>query len=166
MGIMLVFAALLAQAAAAPSTNPGRALESISYQTQACFGGCPVYTVTVHHDGRGEFAGGYNTAVEGRTVAFSVSPDQFRALADHLEPIRPESGAAGDYMGSGRCQHVGDATSLVVTWRELDGDVQSRCHFTARARQSASGRDINERMRAIPDMLPIGELIGGEGGGG
>lgn len=164
MGIMLAMAAVLA--AAAQSTNDGRALESISYQTQVCYGACPVYLVTVHVDGRGEFAGGPNTAVEGRTVTFSTTPAQFRALADHLEPIRPESGAAGDYMGGGRCQHVGDATSLVVTWRELDGDVQSRCHFTARARQSASGRDINQRMRAIPDMLPIGELIGGDGRGG
>ena len=161
MGILLAFAALLVQATA-PAAVDSRPLESISYQTQLCHGPCPVYTVTVHADGRGAFAGGPNTAVAGRTVAFAVTDAQFRALADLLAPIRPASGAAGDYM-RGACRHVGDVTSWVVTWREPDGDVQSRCHYLARSREP-EGRDIYERMRAIPYMLPIQALIEGEAG--
>src|SRR5690349_3828500 len=68
-----------------------RSIETISYQTTACFGTCPVYTLTVRSDGTATFEGARYTAVRGRRD-FRVTPRQYRAFAAWLAPVRPARG--------------------------------------------------------------------------
>ena len=86
-----IAAAALALPGCATMPRGGGLPESISYETGHCFGACPVYAVTVHSDGSGLFEGKRFTAVSGQR-AFRIDPDQYRAFAGRLEPLRPDSG--------------------------------------------------------------------------
>ena len=137
--------------------GPPEAIEAptISYETGPCFGACPVYRVTVTSDGSGRFEGRRFTAVEGER-SFRIGPDRFQALLAHLEPIRPATGSVR-YSGDACERMATDLPSAEVTWH-LSGGGEQLLHFYHGC-DMAKNRAIAERLNAVPDLLPIGEMI-------
>ena len=142
------------------ATTPGEAapsaVQSISYETEPCFGACPVYRVTVNRDGSGLFEGQRFTAVTGER-RFSVTPAQYRAFLRQLEPLRPASGERR-YSGEACETMATDLPSVDVKWRAANGAAQ-RLYFYYGCDMERN-RAIAERLRAAPDLLPIGDFIG------
>ena len=134
----------------------GDQVESVTYETGPCFGACPVYRVTVGRDGSGLFVGRRFTAVTGER-RFSVTPAQYGAFVRQLEPLRP---ASGERLYSGEaCEMMAtDMPSADVKWRAADG-VEQHLYFYFGCDMERN-RAIGERLRAAPDLLPIGDLIG------
>jgi hypothetical protein len=151
---LLIFFALVATPAAA-RPMPRAAPDSITYQAGPCFGGCPIYTVTVRSDGTGTFEGVNFTAVRGRRD-FRVTPRQYQAFARHLAPIRPDRGSI-DYNGS-RCRTMAtDMDSATVTWTGRRGTQRLHLYYGCDLERN---RALARRLRAAPDLLPIGNFIG------
>ena len=155
-GLALASVSLTGCVTAARAAPEGQ-VESIVYETGPCFGACPVYRVTVNRDGSGLFEGRRFTAVAGER-RFSVTPDQYRAFARQLEPLRPAGGEmryAGDMCGA----MATDLPSADVVWRSAGGADQHLYFYYGCDMER--NRAIAERLRAAPDLLPIRDLIGG-----
>jgi hypothetical protein len=153
----LTSASLALAACASVAAEPAGRVASIAYETGPCFGACPVYTVTVDRDGRGRFEGRRFTTVTGER-SFEVTPEQFRAFAQALEPLRPASGERR-YSGEACDMTATDLPSADVRWRTADGAEQHLYFYYGCDMER--NRAIAERLRAAPDLLPIGDLIGG-----
>ena len=139
-----------------PTAAPAGQTESISYETGPCFGACPVYRVTVNRDGTGVFEGRRFTAVTGER-RFAITSDQYRAFARQLEPLRPASGEmrySGDVCGA----TATDMPSADVVWRSA-GAAEQRLYFYYGCDMERN-QAIADRLRAAPDLLPIGDLVG------
>ena len=149
-------AAGLAGCATTSGAATGSEPESIAYQTGPCFGACPVYTVTVNRDGTGLFEGRRFTAVTGER-RFTLTSAQFRAFARQLEPLRPASGEMR-YSGEMCGVMATDLPSADVRWHEADGAEQHLYFYYGCDMER--NRAIADRLRAAPDLLPIGDLIG------
>lgn len=158
MGLALA-GALLALPGCAMTPQGGAAgVESISYQTGPCFGACPVYRVTLGSDGSGSFEGRRFAAVIG-TREFRVTPEQFRAFADRLEPLRPASGSLR-YSGPPLCTMTAtDMPSVEVTWRGSAGEQSLYYYYGCDMEQKKA---MAERLRRAPDLLPIAAFIHSE----
>ena len=153
---MMALVASLALAACATTAGAaGEEVDSVSYETGPCFGACPVYRVTVNRDGNGLFEGRRFTAVTGER-RFRVTPAQYRAFVGHLAPLRPASGERR-YSGEACESMATDLPSAEVTWRAVD---RQSLYFYYGCDMERN-RAIAERLRSAPDLLPIGELIGG-----
>lgn len=152
--IMLLLAATTAMPAAARPLSQAVS-ESITYQAGPCFGGCPIYNVTVRSDGTGTFEGVNFTTVRG-TRNFRLTARQYRAFARHLAPIRPARGAI-DYNGN-RCRTMAtDMDSATVTWRGRRGTQRLHLYYGC---DTERNRALAGRLRAAPGLLPIGDFIG------
>jgi hypothetical protein len=131
--------------------------EAIRYETQPCFGFCPVYVVTVNANGTGTFEGKHHTAVTG-TRAFKATPDAYRRFAAALQPYRPESGERLYQPGTPLCPEAAtDMSSVDVLWTELSGASQHLNFYFGCGRDNDAMR---EALRSAPDVLPIAEFIG------
>ena len=136
--------------------SPEPQVESITYETGPCFGACPVYRLVVDRDGTGLFEGRRFTAVSGER-RFRVTPEQFRNFARQLEPLRPASGERR-YAPPACGTTATDMPSADVKWRGGDGAQQHLYFYYGCDMQR--NRDIADRLRAAPALLPIGEYIG------
>jgi hypothetical protein len=141
------------------ATTPGAAaesgVESVSYETEPCFGACPVYRVTVSRDGSGLFEGRRFTAVTGER-RFPVTPAQYRAFVRHLARLRPASGDRS-YSGEACEMMATDLPSTNVSWRTAGG-AEQRLHFYHGCDMERN-RAIAERLTVAPGLLPIGDYI-------
>jgi len=141
-------------AGSAPGDPPDP--QRISYETGRCLGACPVYRVTVSADGEGLFEGKRFTAVQGQR-AFRVTPDQYRAFASALAPLRPASGSVR-YNGPPLCKRLAtDLPSVTVTWRGSDGAEQSLFYYYGCDMQET--RAMADRLRKAPSQLPIAAYV-------
>ncbi|WP_114951903.1 DUF6438 domain-containing protein [Sphingosinicella terrae] len=146
---------LLAACATTPLAEVGAAgPDTISLETGPCFGTCPVYRVTVSADGSGSFEGRRFTAVTG-TRRFEVTPDQYRAFARHLAPLRPTS-AERRYSGEACTMMATDLPSTEVSWAEGG---TSRTLYFYHGCDMEKNWAIAERLNAAPALLPIGDLV-------
>ncbi|HVI99701.1 MAG TPA: DUF6438 domain-containing protein, partial [Sphingomonas sp.] len=117
----------------------------------------PVYAVTVSPDGQGTFTGKRFTAVTGER-RFSVSRDAYDRFSESLAPYRPESGEVRYEMGSDNCGMAPtDQPSADVTWTDAAGASRKLHFYYGCARKNP---DLAGALRAAPEMLPIGEMIG------
>lgn len=138
------------------SAQPAEA-DTIAYETQPCFGACPVYTVTVSPDGQGTFTGKRFTAVSGERD-FTVDRATYRHFAAALAPYRPAEGAATYRSGSANCGPAPtDMPSVDVTWTDSIGATAS-LHFYLGCR--ARNPHLAAALAAAPDLLPIATMIG------
>jgi len=130
--------------------------ESISYETGPCFGACPVYRVTVSPDGSGTFEGRRFTAVTGER-SFRITPEQYRAFAAQLAPLRPAEGSVR--MSGEACRQMAtDLPSAEVTWFSPIGNSQS--YYFYYGCDMDRNRAIAERLTEAPRLLPIQAFIG------
>jgi hypothetical protein len=154
----LALAALsLAGCVTAAGAVPESSVESISYETGPCFGACAIFKITVDRSGAGIFEGRRFTAVTGER-RFTVTAEQFRVFAAQLEPLRPDS-AEQLYTGEACDMMATDQDSVDVRWHEADGAEQHLYFYYGCDMER--NRAIAERLRSAPDLLPIGDLIGG-----
>ncbi len=130
--------------------------DAISYETGPCFGACPVFKVTVSPDGSGTFEGRRFTAVTGER-SFRITPDQYRAFAAELAPLRPAEGSVR-LSGENCAQMATDLPSAEVTWFSQIGNSQS--YYFYYGCDMEKNRAIGERLRRAPSLLPIREMIG------
>jgi hypothetical protein len=138
-----------------PDPAAGREIRTLTYETGPCFGACPVYRVTVNRDGSAVFDGRRFTAVTG-TRSFRVTPDQFRAFARQLAPLRPLEGTIR-YSGEMCAQMVTDLPSVEISW-DTAGEARQQLYFYYGC-DMGRNRAIGERLRAAPALLPIGDFI-------
>ena len=153
--LFAVAAGLALSGCVAAAAAAGGEVESIAFETGPCFGACPVYRVNVGSDGDGLFEGRRFTAVTGER-RFRITPEQFRAFARNLAPLRPASGER-NHSGDACASMATDLPSADVTWRAADGSEQ-RLHFYFGCDMERN-RAMAERLESAPRLLPIGELI-------
>jgi hypothetical protein len=155
-------AAMLAGCATMPGgdATPGapRAIEaeSIAFETSPCFGACPVYTVIVQPDGRGTFEGKRFTKVTG-VREFDAGADGYRRFAAALAPYRPEVERLWQPGKPGCEMAPTDMPGVDVRWSEASGGSQHLTFYYGCAREQPA---MAAALRAAPDLLPIGDLIG------
>jgi hypothetical protein len=131
-------------------------VESITFETGACFGTCPVYQVTVRADGTGIFTGQRYTAVQGER-RFRISRAQYRAFAGHLAPIRPRTGSI-NYADAAHCgDEATDLPGSSVVW-QAGGRRQAVAFYYGCMNPQL--RPIGARLGAAPGLLPIADFIG------
>jgi hypothetical protein len=153
--IFILTAAAFAAPAAAKPPRPA-AIESITYRTGPCMGGCPIYSVTVRSDGTGVFEGVNFTTVRG-SRDFRVTPRQYRDFAAWLAPIRPARGSI-DYTQPNMCRSMAtDLPSATVTWTSRRGEQRLHYYYGCDMEQR---RALAQRLSRAPDRLPIGDYIG------
>lgn len=158
----LVIAALVALAACTPRTGPpgpppaAKPL-TITYETEPCYGPCPVYAVTVSADGKGHFQGRQFTAFQGDRD-FTVTPAQFAAFADALAPWRPV-GRRDIMGGSPGCPHlITDLPGVKVGWTG-GGKPDGALSFDYGCGQTAP-TGLPDALGDAPEKLPIAALVG------
>lgn len=131
--------------------------DSMTYETQPCFGACPVYAVTVSPDGHGHFIGRRFTAVTGERD-FTLDRAAYDRFAAAIAPYRPASGAVRYEMGSDNCGPAPtDMPSADVTWTSQIGSSETlHFYFGCRAQNAA----LAAALQAAPAALPIADFIG------
>lgn len=142
--------------------EPGRPVpiegDSIRYETGACFGACPIYTVTVRPDGTGTFEGKRFTAVTGER-RFTLSRAQYDAFAARLAPYRPGSGQVRYAPGEKNCERMAtDMPSVDVTWTRAIGDSQGLYFYYGCDMEK--NQAIADALGEAVEALPIQDLIG------
>jgi hypothetical protein len=139
-----------------PTAGAPRAqIDSVTYSTTPCHGFCPVYSVTIDASGAGVFTGTRNTAVVGDR-RFTATRAQVADFFDRLQPYRP----VGERLlaGPDTCKtYATDLPSVDVTWTGGGGIGHLRYDFGC---DRDSNRGLAEALRAAPQALAIGELIG------
>lgn len=153
--IFILAAAAIAAPAAAKPPHPA-AIESITYRTGPCMGGCPIYSVTVRSDGTGTFEGVNFTTVRG-SRDFRVTRRQYRDFAAWLAPIRPARGSI-DYTQPNMCRTMAtDLPSATVSWTSRRGEQRLHYYYGCDMERR---RALAQRLSRAPDRLPIGDFIG------
>ncbi len=93
---------------------------SISFETGACFGTCPVFSFTIDADGNGVFNGKRFVEKEGEH-RFRASPAELAAFRARLARFRPDGEVRYDWENcSGPV--MSDMPSLSIQWRDADGE--------------------------------------------
>ncbi len=98
-------------------------VETITLERQPCFGFCPVYTVTLHADGRVEYDGTQNVEATGAQTA-NVDPATVQALADQMT-------AAGyfDWEDEYAEMDVTDMATVITSITLSDGTTKRIRHY-------------------------------------
>ena len=132
-------------------------VQTIRYETGACFGFCPAYVVTVSSDGRGVFVPRGATATK-RTRRFAVTPAQFAAFARALKPVRP-NGEVLIEPGRPLCRVAAtDQVTVDVRWMGGQGDPRHLSFY--QGCDMGTHRDLEKAVARAPAALPIAGLIG------
>lgn len=98
-------------------------VETITLERQPCFGFCPIYTLTIHGDGRVEYNGAENVEVTGPQTA-NIDPPDVQALANAL--------IQGGYMGfedAYMTQDVTDMPTVITSITFVDGTTKRIEHY-------------------------------------
>jgi hypothetical protein len=94
---------------------------TVHFERTGCYGNCPAYTVTLHGDGRVEYAGKDNVKVKG-TRAGRIEPATVKALM--AEFARAKFLAIADQLSGEKCS-CGQCTDMPSVITELSvGDTQ------------------------------------------
>lgn len=136
------------------SAPPVAQPERLSIAVGACYGTCPVYTVTVGQDGTGQFDGKEHVATQG-VRSFRTTPATYGSLIAALKPFRPTTGSTAQTQCT---QQVSDQPTYVITWT-ADGGGETVLNHD-RGCFSTSNRQLNEVLEQTPDKLGIRPLIG------
>jgi hypothetical protein len=154
-------AILLAPLAASCAHVPAEAeVESIRFETEVCFGRCPIFAFEVQPDGTGTWDGKDFVAEKG-AKGFTVAPDRFDAFRQRLAPFRPAQSVT---YGPDRCDGplVTDNPSVVITWTGEDGtettlDWYLGCRQPGLAEHQDAIYEAWKELPAIVDFLGEGE---------
>ncbi len=141
--------------------GPAPVADTISFSASACFGACPVYSVTVEPDGSAVLYPQKYTSVPGET-RFTVTPLQYRKLRDSLAPFRPATGGEKRIEPGKACLRMAtDMPGYTIRWtRKGRKDTQlyyyGGCHDAQYTRLRAAIVTI-PRTIDIEKMLNAGQ---------
>lgn len=121
--VLFIMAACDAGAPESGGETEGATVETITLERQPCFGFCPVYTVTLHGDGRVEYDGTQNVEVSGPQTS-TIDPAAVQSLADDMA-------AAGyfDWNDSYMNQEVTDMAYVITSITLSDGTTKRIEHY-------------------------------------
>lgn len=132
--------------------------ERITYETSACYGTCPVYSVTVDTaSGAGEFVGTQHTAVTGAR-RFQATPAQVASFRNAVSALRATPVGAVEPGGAACATYATDMPGVTVIWEGANGTRMVR-----RVDYGCDGlahRAMFDGLRSVPKLLPIAALIG------
>ena len=157
LAAMSLSACVVVDASRDGATSAAVASETIRYKTGACFGTCPVYTVTIAPDGKGTFEGQRFTTVTG-TRSFQASPAAYHLFAARLAPYRPRGERSLQAGKPGCTPAATDQSSVDVRWT---GGGAAASHLNAYfGCDMAQNAAMFRALREAPQVLPIGAFIG------
>lgn len=123
----------------------------ITYSTGVCEGSCPEWEATVTEAG-GVFRGGQFSRVTGER-RFALTPEQYRAIASTLAPVRPK-GEQALYPGQPGCEHAPtDMRTIQVSWGDRD-----RLIFYTGCEGPQNSR-IHDALLQAEQLLPVRRLV-------
>jgi hypothetical protein len=105
-------AAVLLAGCATTSGAGSEPPQQVTFETTPCFGGCPVFSLTLDADGHGVYEGGRFVKTTGRHE-FSASRGQVGAFFDRIRPFRPDGAVRYDMAHCPGPAHT-DAPSVNV----------------------------------------------------
>ncbi|WP_162225044.1 DUF6438 domain-containing protein [Erythrobacter sp. SG61-1L] len=147
-------AILLAGCATVPQQTR-TAPESVTFEETACFGSCPIFSITLNADGSGVFEGTRFVAAKGEH-RFTAKPAQVKAFLARIEPFRPEGIVEYGYDNCSVPVRT-DSPSVRVTWQS-EGGAEALSWYLGCAEPKA--------VKIKPDLygawkeLPLDELVG------
>lgn len=150
--IVLAAATLASCATAADTSGP---VQKVTFETEACYGSCPVFSITVDAEGNGTYRGKHYVAKKG-DYTFTATPAQLQAFLDRLAPFRPDGKAAYGYE---RCSGpiATDNAAVNVTW-EADGKMDSLSWYLGCEEPALI--EIEPDLYSAWGELPIHGLVG------
>ena len=140
---------------------PPPPLRSIRISYGNCYGECPIFTVTVLAGGHGKFEGEGFTRVSGER-AFSVSSEQFVAVAVALEPVRLAASVPLAKLAEGGplCdEYRTDHPNRLIVWTEVNGEQRAMMWNTGCSAKRYEG--VQPAIDKALAVLPVGPWIAG-----
>jgi hypothetical protein len=120
---MLLILLLAGITAACGAQNEGAEVELITLERQPCFGFCPVYTLSIHGDGRVEYNGTDNVEVPGPQTS-TIDPAAVQTLGDGMT----EAGYF-DFEDAYLNQDVTDNAYVITSITLSDGTTKRIEHY-------------------------------------
>lgn len=153
--LLLLAAALPACAPGDPTNTPGDetapTVETITLERQPCFGFCPVYTLTIHGDGRVEFNGTDNVEISGEQTA-NIDPPDVQALADALI-----QGGYMEFEDSYMTQDVTDNPYVITSITFSDGTTKRIEHYYG---DQSAPEELTALEELIDDTANVAQWVG------
>jgi Domain of unknown function (DUF6438) len=154
-GIAIIWGGCLSVTALAGS----RAIASIRYSVNPCFGDCPIYSIDIAANGKGRFRGIAGVAAIG-VRHFSATPAQIQRFIEILDRVRPVSGDSL-YDRAPLCiSFKTDHPSIDVVWTRPNG---LKDHLFYSMGCDDGHPEISAPLRAAIKALPVTALIGPRG---
>lgn len=151
---MPLAAVLLAGCATVP-TEGRIAPETVTFEETACFGSCPIFSITLHADGSGTFTGTRFVAAKGEHK-FTATPQQVKAFLARIEPFRPRGVVEYGYNNCSVPVRT-DSPSVRVTW-EADGGADGLSWYLGCAEPKVE--KIRPDLYGAWKLLPLDDLVG------
>ena len=147
--------ALALLASCATAGGPSQPVDSITFETTACFGSCPIFSIAVDAQGNGTYRGERFVAQKGEH-GFSASPAELQAFLARIEPFRPDGAVAYDY------EHCSvpvstDSPSVKVTWQSDQGTDSLSWYLGCREPAILA---IEPGLYEAWQELPLDDLVG------
>lgn len=129
--------------------------ETITFEETACFGSCPIFSVTLKADGSGTFTGTRFVAAKGEHP-FKATPEQVKAFLARIEAFRPEGVVEYGYDNCSVPVRT-DSPSVRVTWQNDSGaDALSWYLGCAEPKVQKIQPDLYDAWKE----LPLDDLVG------
>jgi hypothetical protein len=152
-------AALIGCAYATGKVEPVPPLETITYETGACYGRCPVFRIVVNNKGDGLFTGVRFTAVRGER-RFKITPAQFQKFKSALDPYLRFPFEDRYEPGQPSCKDaVTDMPSVDIKYTLSDRPGTAHLTFYYGC-DPEKYRPMAEALSNAPNNLLIADLIG------
>jgi hypothetical protein len=145
---LLGLPALAADKAPAAAATQSPILASL--ERTACYGTCPIYTVTVHTDGTVEYQGKRFVKVMGPQVA-KLSPDQVKALREAFAQAK-----YFELKGTFDCLQMTDLPWAITRYREAGKERSIRHYFGCRGAPEA----LKTLERRIDEIVGTERWVG------
>lgn len=155
MRLIAISAAALLAGCTTTSGTSSEPPRQVSFETTPCFGGCPVFALTLDADGHGVYEGDRFVKTKGRHE-FSASRIEVRAFFDRIAAFRP-NGAVNYEMGNCPGPAHTDAPTIKVRWisatRADSLDWNLGCQVEAL-------KAIEPNLEQAWQELPLDDLVG------
>ncbi len=155
--LLLVLAIALAGCATgATNDNTGSesaapTVETITLERQPCFGFCPVYTLTIHADGRVEYNGTEYVEVTGPQTA-NIDPADVQALANTLV-----QGGYMEFEDAYVTQNSTDMPYVITSITFADGTTKRIEHYYG---DESAPEELTQLEKLIDDTANVTQWVG------
>jgi hypothetical protein len=152
--LLLILAVPALSGCAMPMGGDLQDVRAITLESTACYGPCPIFSITVDRDGKGTYLGKRFVAQKGQHD-FTVTPAQFEAFRARLAPFRPESSVSYGHDNCDGPLHTDDA-SAIVTW--FDGARKTTLNWYFGCQQpglAGRSQELHDAWQELPALEPL-----------